>query len=357
MTSGLYIRPIGILWGEAASEAIGTGAALPLAGGSAAFTAVEVIEGAPGTASRQIALVRDIAASTETHIRETLDHITAPRAPFAGVVMDRTRIMGIVNVTPDSFSDGGDFAAPEAAAAHAREAAAQGAEFVDIGGESTRPGAAEVNEAEELRRVCPVIELLAGAELSAAISIDTRKAAVMEAAVARGATVINDVSALNYDARALSVAAKSGASVVLMHAKGDPRTMQDNPVYTDVVLEVYDYLEARIDAAVAAGIPRERLAADPGIGFGKTLDHNLALLGSLSMFHGLGVPVLLGASRKRIIGSITGKLDPKERLAGSLAVAIAGASQGVQIVRVHDVDETAQALDVWRASMAGRWSE
>ncbi|MEJ2227371.1 MAG: dihydropteroate synthase [Alphaproteobacteria bacterium] len=344
---------MGILWGLAAAEGIREGQALPLAGGPAAFSAIEIIEGAPGSTTRKIALARDIAASSETSIRETLARITAPRKAFAGVAMDRPQIMGIVNVTPDSFSDGGDFSAPEAAETHARQLAAEGAAFVDIGGESTRPGAAEVDEQEELRRVCPVIERLAEAGLSAAISIDTRKSAVMEAAVARGSTIINDVSALSHDPHALALAAKSGASVVLMHAKGDPRTMQDHPVYTDVTLEVYDYLEARIDAAVAAGIPRERLAADPGIGFGKTLDHNLALLGSLSMLHGLGVPVLLGASRKRIIGSITGKRDPKERLAGSLGVAIAGASAGAQIVRVHDVDETTQALDVWRASVTG----
>lgn len=355
MSSGLYLRPTGIIWGDSATAACRDGVALPLAGGLAAFTSVEVIEGEPSSASRTFALARDLAASTDPRIQMLLARITGPRAPIAGVPMDRTRIMGIVNVTPDSFSDGGTFAAPDAAVVQARKLSADGAEFIDIGGESTRPGAATVDEAEELRRICPVLDALR--EVNAAISIDTRKPAVMEAAVARGAGVINDVSALTYDARSLAVAARTGAPVVLMHARGDPRTMQENPTYRDAVLEVYDYLSERVDAAGQAGIPREKLAVDPGIGFGKTLDHNLALIGCLSLFHGLGVPVLLGASRKRLIGSITGKADPKERLSGSLGVAIAGAAQGVQILRVHDVAETRQALDVWMASVCGHGFE
>ena len=351
MSGKLYLRPTGLLWGDAAAVGCREGAALPLAGGPAAFLGVEIIEGAPGSATRRLALARDLAASGDAVIQAALARLTAPRAPVAGVPLDRTRMMGIVNVTPDSFSDGGDFANTDTAVAQARKLVADGGEFIDIGGESTRPGSMEVNEAEELRRICPVLEALQGT--GAAISIDTRKAAVMEAAVARGAAIINDVSALTYDAGALAAAAKTGAAAVLMHAQGDPRSMQDNPVYDDVVLEVYDYLEARVQAAARAGIPREKLIADPGIGFGKTLDHNLALLANLSLFHGLGVPVLLGASRKRIIGSITGRRDPKQRMPGSLGVAIAGAAQGVQIIRVHDVDETRQALDVWTASVSG----
>ncbi len=351
MTARLYLRPTGLLWGDVAAEGRRDGACLPLAGGSAAFSVVEVIEGAPRAATRRLVPARDLAASRESAVQSGLTCLTARREPLAGVPLDRTRIMGIVNVTPDSFSDGGDFIAAEAAEAQARKLMAEGADFIDIGGESTRPGSMDVDEAEELRRVCPVIEGLQGS--GAVISIDTRKAAIMEAAAARGAAVVNDVSALTYDGEALAVAATLGLPVVLMHAQGDPRTMQDNPVYDDVVLEVYGYLEARIEAAVAAGISRSRLVADPGIGFGKTLDHNLALLSRLSLFHGLGVPVLLGASRKRIIGSITGKAAAKERMPGSLGVAIAGAAQGVQIVRVHDVDETRQALDVWSASITG----
>jgi dihydropteroate synthase len=259
--------------------------------------------------------------------------------------------MGIVNVTPDSFSDGGNFAASDTAIAHAHQLAAEGAVFIDIGGESTRPGAEEVPETEELRRICPVLEGFAGPPKPAtAISVDTRKAAIMNAAVARGAAIINDVSALTHDPCALDVAKRLGCPVILMHAQGDPRTMQDNPHYDDIVLNVYDYLETRIEAAVKAGIPRTLLVADPGIGFGKTLEHNLALMANLTLFHGLGVPILLGVSRKRMIGAITGESDPRQRLAGSIGAALAAAAQGVQILRVHDVMATRQALDMWTAS-------
>ena len=352
MTDGkLYLRPTALLWGTLARDALATGAALPLAGSRSAFAMAELIEGEPGTALRSLVPVGDLKASTETAVRTLLDRLTASRAPLCGLALDRTRLMGIVNVTPDSFSDGGDFLEAEAAAAHARRLVAEGAEIVDIGGESTRPGSLEVPLEAEAQRILPVIERLR--DLSAPISIDTRKAALMERAIAAGAGIINDVSALTHDAQGMRMAAGLARPVVLMHSLGDPRTMQENPVYADVLLEVYDYLEARIEAAIAAGIPREQLIVDPGIGFGKTLDHNLALLAGLTLFHALGVPVLLGASRKRIIGSITGKRDPKERMPGSLAAALVGAAQAVQILRVHDVDETRQALDVWRAATAG----
>ncbi|NJM35665.1 MAG: dihydropteroate synthase [Rhodomicrobium sp.] len=261
--------------------------------------------------------------------------------------------MGIVNVTPDSFSDGGDFAAPDLAAAHARQLAAEGADIVDIGGESTRPGAAAIDEAEELRRIVPVLERLA--DLSVPISIDTRKAGVMERAIGLGASIINDVSALTHDPEAFEAAARLGVPVVLMHAQGDPRTMQDAPAYEDVLLDVYDFLEGRIAAAEAAGIPRGRLIADPGIGFGKTLDHNLALLSGIGIFHGLGVPILVGVSRKRMIGTIGGETDPKRRLPGSIGAMLPCAGQGVQIFRVHDVAASRQALSCWQASASGVW--
>jgi dihydropteroate synthase len=352
MSSKIYLRPTGMLWGDVAREAVSAGAGLPLAGTRAAFLAVELIEGAPGTATRHLRSAADMKASTEPAIAALLDRITAPRPALCDIPLDRTRLMGIVNVTPDSFSDGGDFLEADAAAAQARRLADEGAEIVDIGGESTRPGSQEVSLEAEKQRILPVLERLKG--LPAAISIDTRKAALMEAAVAAGAGIINDVSALTHDPDGLKAAAALARPIVLMHAKGDPRTMQDNPVYADVLLEVYDYLEGRIEAAVAAGVPRALLVADPGIGFGKTLDHNLTLLAGLSLLHGLGVPVLLGASRKRIIGSLTGRRDPKERMPGSLAVALVGAAQAVQILRVHDVAETRQALDVWRASTIGQ---
>jgi dihydropteroate synthase len=352
MSGKVYLRPTGIVWGDVARHSLAAGAGLPLAGSSAAFLAAELIEGEPGRAVRSFLAASALKASAEPAIRTLIERITTARAPLCGMTLDRTRLMGIVNVTPDSFSDGGDFLEAEAAADHARRLVAEGAEIVDIGGESTRPGSLEVTLDAEKRRIIPVLKRLRG--FSAAISIDTRKTPIMEAAVAAGAGIINDVSALTHDPDGLRIAAHLGKPIVLMHSLGDPRTMQDNPVYADVLLEVYDYLEARIEAAVVAGIPREQLIADPGIGFGKTLDHNLTLLAALSTFHGLGVPVLLGASRKRIIGSLTGKRDPKDRLPGSLAVALVGAGQGVQILRVHDVDETRQALDVWRASTIGQ---
>ncbi len=347
MSGKLYLRPLGMLWGRAASQAVAEGAALRIAGGPAACTAFELIEGVPGDAKRRLASVPDLAGSGDAEIRACLDRIVRPRPAMAGLEFDRPLIMGIVNVTPDSFSDGGDFGTAESAIAHTRRIASEGADIVDIGGESTRPGAAAVDEAEEMRRTIPVISALR--DLECPISIDTRKTRIMEAAVQAGAAMINDVSALMHEPSALAAAARLQRPVVLMHAQGDPRTMQDNPTYDDVLLEVYDFLEARIGAAEDTGIPRRMLIADPGIGFGKTVAHNLDLLSGVGILHGLGVPVLVGASRKRFIGGLTGESDPKRRGPGSLGAALAAASQGVQLFRVHDVAETRQALDCWRA--------
>ena len=281
-----------------------------------------------------------------------LKRVTAPRPPFAGLAFTRPLIMGIVNVTPDSFSDGGLYDTTEGAIVHAAELAKDGADIVDVGGESTRPGSDAVEEGEELSRVIPVLEGLAG--LHAAVSIDTRKASVARAAAKAGVKIFNDVSALTYDHESLAAAAETGLSVILMHAKGEPKTMQDDPRYDDVALEVYDYLALRIEAAEAAGIDRSRIAADPGIGFGKTLAHTLTLLANLSLLHGLGVPLLVGASRKRFISGVAGGETPQSREAGSFAVALVAAAQGAQILRVHDVAGTRQALSVWRAGIAGK---
>jgi len=255
--------------------------------------------------------------------------------------------MGVVNVTPDSFSDGGDYIDPKVAIAHGLAQVVEGADILDIGGESTRPGATPLGIDEELARVIPVIEGLSGAGVP--LSIDTRNAPIMQAAMAAGATIINDVSALSHDADSINVAAQTDAPVVLMHAKGTPQDMQDAPHYDDVVAEVFGYLSSRIDACIEAGIARARLIVDPGIGFGKTLEHNLALLGQLGQFHQLGCPILLGASRKRFIGELTGVTDPKDRMPGSVATALAAVAQGVHILRVHDVGLTKQAIDVWQA--------
>ncbi|MEZ0282670.1 dihydropteroate synthase, partial [Methyloceanibacter sp.] len=295
----LYLRPIGFLYGDMAAKAVAEGLALPLAGGAIAFTAAELIEGTPRAAKRRLITVQDLARSRDADLGLVLERVTTPRPPFAGLAFTRPLIMGIVNVTPDSFSDGGLYDTTEGAIVHAAELAKEGADIVDVGGESTRPGSDAVEEGEELSRVIPVLEGLAG--LHAAVSIDTRKASVARAAAKAGVKIFNDVSALTYDGESLAAAAETGLSVIIMHAKGEPKTMQDDPRYDDVALEVYDYLSLRIEAAEAAGIDRSRIAADPGIGFGKTLAHTLTLLANLSLLHGLGVPLLVGASRKRFI--------------------------------------------------------
>ena len=262
------------------------------------------------------------------------------------------RVMGIVNVTPDSFSDGGRFLAADAVLAHARQLIAEGADILDIGGESTRPGALPVPEAEELARVIPLVTTIRG-ESSIPISIDTFKPAVARAAGAAGATLWNDVTALRGAPDAPDVAAALGCEVVLMHMLGEPGTMQDAPRYDDVVAEVEAFLLARVEVALAAGVARDRLWLDPGIGFGKTLGHNLALLRALPRFVALGIPVLLGASRKRFIAALDpAATDAADRLGGSLAAALHGAHAGVAAMRVHDVRETVQALKVAAALSA-----
>lgn len=347
----LYLRPIGSLYGPAAEAAVADRLALPLAGGPIAFTAAVLIEGTPRNSNRRLLAARTLAESRDAELKALLKRVTAPRSPFAGLGLERPVLMGIVNVTPDSFSDGGLYDTTEEAIARAAELTAAGADIVDIGGESTRPGSDAVNEAEEAARILPVIGGLAG--LKAVIAIDTRKASVARAAARDGAQILNDVSALTYDPASLAVAVEEGLSLVLMHAQGEPKTMQDNPRYDDVVLEVFDYLQARIEAAEGAGIDRTRIAADPGLGFGKTLAHNLALLANLSLFHGLGAPLLIGASRKRFIGGLGQEKDPHAREPGSHAAAIAAAAQGAQILRVHDVAGARQALGVWRAATFG----
>ncbi len=351
MSEGLYFRPLGFLYGAAAKAAVGQGYAALLAGGPVAFSLIEIIEGAPGKAARRIVSVADLAASKEGAAAGRLALMTAPRAPLAGLTLDRPRVMGIVNVTPDSFSDGGLYDATDAAIAHAAALVKQGADILDIGGESTRPGSDPVDAAREVERTLPVIQGLKG--VKAVISADTRKSAVMRRAAEMGAGIVNDVSALTHDPDSLDTVAASGLPVILMHALGDPKTMQDSPVYEDVVLEVYDFLDARIAICEAAGIARERLVVDPGIGFGKTLEHNLALLESIALYHSLGAPVLLGVSRKRFIGTLTGEDDPRKRAYGSIGAALSAVAQGVQIHRVHDVGETVRALTLWRAAING----
>jgi len=254
-----------------------------------------------------------------------------------------TQLMGVVNVTPDSFSDGGLFLDPQAAIAHGRELAAAGAEILDVGGESTRPGAAPVTEEEELRRVVPVIEGLAGA--GSRISVDTSKAAVAAAALEAGAEIVNDVTALRGDAEMAPLCAERGAVVVLMHMLGEPRTMQEDPRYDDVVAEVKSFLAERLEAAVAAGIEEERVWLDPGIGFGKTAAHNMELLRRLSELRELGRPLVIGTSRKSFIGKVDGS-PADQRLGGTIASSVLAAAEGAEILRVHDIAEMRQALAV-----------
>lgn len=264
---------------------------------------------------------------------------------------DRPLIMGILNATPDSFSDGGLHVGEEAAMAHGRRLIEDGADIVDVGGESTRPGATEVTEEEELRRVAPVVKALA--REGALVSIDTCKAAVARAAVEAGARIINDVTALTGDSRMPALARETGVGVVLMHMRGTPRTMQTDPRYEDVVAEVADYLGQRIRALEAAGLDRRQLAVDPGIGFGKTVAHNLALLRELPRLQALSVPVVVGLSRKSFLGRLTGR-PVDERLAGSLAAMVFCILKGAQVMRVHDVKESRDAMRVILALERGR---
>ncbi len=351
----IYLRPTGFVDAPFGHD----GQVARLAGGLLWFSAVEIIARPLG--ERRAAQCLVPVAGLET-ARAGLSHeqknafdrqwaaLTAarPALDLGGRTLrfDQPAIMAILNITPDSFSDGGAHADAADAAAHAVDMAAAGAAIIDLGGESTRPGAQLVWEGDEIARVVPVLERLKAAGLI--LSIDTRKASVMEAALSAGAQIVNDVSGLTYDRRSLPVVAASGAPVVIMHTQGDPKVMQDAPRYADAPLDVFDWLAERRDAALAAGVAADRIILDPGIGFGKSLRHNLELLNHLSLFHGLGCPLLLGASRKRLIGALSNEAPVDRRLGGSVALVMAGLAQGVQIIRVHDVQESVQALHVWR---------
>ncbi|MEE8271346.1 MAG: dihydropteroate synthase [Alphaproteobacteria bacterium] len=306
-----------------------------------------------GEVARAIATIDEIqawaaAAGLTAAVDARLDALGRARPPLTPATDDRDpQIMGVVNVTPDSFSDGGDFLDPDRAIAHGLALKAAGADILDVGGESTRPGAAPVGRDEELRRVLPVVAALA--EAGAVVSIDSRHAVVMRAALSAGAAILNDVTALDGDPDSLGVAADSGVPVVLMHMRGDPRTMQAAPRYDDAPLDVYDFLAGRLVACAAAGIDPARIVVDPGIGFGKTVDHNVAILRHAALFHGLGCRVLVGVSRKSFIARLSGGEPAKQRLGGSLAAGLAALDRGAQILRAHDVAQTRQAVAVWRA--------
>ena len=343
MTS-LHLRPIQFVDTPVGRD----GEVARLAGGMLWFSAYEVIE---DDRRRTVAIADLDTLLSDERAAKLHAAITAPRAPLVlgerTLRFDQPSVAGILNVTPDSFSDGGTLHENPASAASAGVAlAAAGAAMIDVGGESTRPGAATVWEGDEISRVVPVIERLARS--GTLVSIDTRKAAVMEAALGAGAAIVNDVSALLWDDRALEVVAKAGCPVVLMHSPEPSKGPHGGSGYQDVVVEVFDWLEDRIAAVVAGGVDRSRIIVDPGIGFGKSLSDNLALINGLAIFHGLGCPILLGASRKRMIGALSNEAPVGERLGGSVALAMAGVAAGAQILRVHDVAETVQAVRVWR---------
>lgn len=359
MPASVYLRPIGLAESPQSEE----GEAVRLGGGLvyAHRFALIVREGGRVTSRRRLgagALPEAFAALPTTLAEEAaaqLANLRKAHAPLAFDVpggsrtirLDQPQVMGVLNVTPDSFSDGGQFLdKPAAAIDHGMGMLEAGAALIDVGGESTRPGAAATWEGDEAARVVPVIEMLASS--GAAVSIDSRRSTVIEAALAAGARVVNDVSALRHDPRSMAVVAASGAPVVLMHAPGNAEDLHTDGTYRDVVLDVFDALRERRDAALAGGIAREKIVLDPGIGFGKSLAENLALLNALPLFHALGQPLLVGASRKRMIGALSGEAPAHQRLGGSLTLALKAMDAGIQLHRVHDVAETVQAMHVWR---------
>ena len=323
-----------------------------IAGGGASFNQLDVVmaDCNGGYCASRMSYDQLLASADDRNLASTaLDRITAARPQYAGLDMERAHLMGVLNVTPDSFSDGGVNLLPAKAIAAGKAMAAAGASIIDIGGESTRPGANPISRNQELSRILPPLTGLSREAILT--SVDTRHAAVMTRAVSAGAAIINDVESLQGEG-ALEAAAKSGAPVAMMHMKGTPETMQQGPYYDFAPVEIYEFLRLRIEVAIAAGIPAGSIAIDPGFGFGKTVAHNLQLVNWLSLFHGLGVVVLFGASRKSSIAKISAGEPADARLAGSLALAAAAWRQGAQIIRVHDVGETAQALAVEAALRA-----
>ena len=363
-----WLRPVACQPVSALQHSVGQGRFLPLAGGWTGFTEIEVITRTPegdlkggGFTVWRTDIAGYRSASTDKDIAESrLARLRQPRPDFAGLDMGRPHIMGVVNITPDSFSDGGQFDSHEGAIAHAVQMRADGASLLDIGGESTRPGAAPVSLAEEQSRILPVISALA--EKGHILSADTRHAKVMDAAINAGAQIINDVSGFTGEGAVQAmgqafVARPSAVFGIAMHMQGEPRNMQDNPVYEFAPIDIYEVLKSHIDRLVDAGLPRSHIAIDPGFGFGKTPLHNRQLIAWTSLFHGLGVPILMGVSRKSSIPVLAadalgappsgyGSDAGTQRLGGSIALSILAAQQGAQLFRTHDVPETLQALSV-----------
>lgn len=350
---GIYLRPTGFIDSPQQHD----GASERLAGTMLWFTQVELIERSEAATRRRLVSVRDwdevlnaLDSEHQARCAQLYNRLKAPRAPLQvgqrTIRLDQPQVMAIVNMTPDSFSDGGKNANVDLACAAAMAMSSAGAAIIDVGGESTRPGAPLVWEGDEIARIEPLIRALSAS--GTAISVDTRKAAVMRAALGAGAGMINDISALLYDDQALSVAKEAAVPIVLMHAPNQGSDPHKDGRYRNVVFDIFDWLEQRVDAVEAAGIARDHIIIDPGIGFGKSLADNLAIINNLSIFHAIGCPILFGASRKRLIGALSNEAGVEARLGGSLFLAMKAIEQGVQIVRVHDVAETVQAIHVWR---------
>jgi dihydropteroate synthase len=338
-----YLRPLSLTFGDDARSLIASGKAGSLGGmAQIGFTHVEEI-------AREGKIVdRRVKSFSDLKDHPLVVEITRARGLFGSLDLSVARVMGIVNVTPDSFSDGGQHGESFSAIEHGRMLAEQGAAVLDVGGESTRPGSNEVKLDDERLRIMPVIKALAKDHV---VSVDTRKSVLMAEALQAGASIINDVSALGFDAASAATISASHSPVILMHAQGEPRTMQLAPKYHDVALDVYDWLSERIDFAVKAGISKSHICVDPGIGFGKTIHHNLELLRQLTLFHGLGVGLLIGLSRKNMVGVLTGEKVAAKRVAGSVGGALQAAMMGAHILRVHDVHETLDALAVFQGSL------
>lgn len=349
-TDAFRLVPEGLVVGQSATAVVSSREGCWLAGGPAAFTRARLLwrtaDGSAGEASFRLDALHAWAekAGGASNLDGALGRLSAPRPEIVPIAHARPKIVGVLNVTPDSFSDGGKFEAADAAIRHGATMIEEGADLIDIGGESTRPGADPVSSEEQCRRIVPVIEGLAG---RVPVSVDTRNATVMQKALEAGAAIINDVSALSADPNAVEVVAAAGCPVVLMHSVRAPKTMQVAPHYRDVRLDIVDYLESRISACVSGGIAKDKIIIDPGIGFGQDDAHIALLMRDLAVLHGLGCPVMLGASRKSFIGRVDRPGPAADRIGGSVAAAVLGLASGVQFLRVHDVAQTRQAVAVW----------
>ena len=355
-TDKIYVQPLGLVRGPIHCDRVFKN----LTDGNIYFAAVRIISRTKQGLEEKIVSIVDLdnffkkkSSTVAEKIKTILNNIESPRGALMlnnGSVIGWKKpvIQGVLNVTPDSFSDGGQYSDIELARPHAHEMISAGADIIDIGGETTKPGAQSVSIKSEKDRVLPVIKNLA--TLNFPLSIDSRNAEVMNDAIQNGAHIINDVSALGHDLKSIGVVKKEDVPIILMHAQGAPEIMQNNPQYSHILLDIYDYLESRIKMCIDAGIDKNKIIADPGIGFGKTVDHNLEILNGLSIFHGLGVPLLVGTSRKSFIGKITGEKVAENRVSGSIAAMLLSLEQGVQIVRVHDVEQATQAISVWNAA-------